>query len=206
MRWRAAVVVSCVSATTIRRSVPDERVRGAKGDDAAFAYAFDTRSDFFDFVGIQIAAGLEDDVLHAAGDEEFALGSVGAIAGAEPARLGPSGKKSARWLLRCGNSRASWKARETRARLLRGLRLRWPAAFAMRTSCPGSDRPTETNESTAESFSADSAETGTARPSRSKMSRDTRSTRGSRPSGGIVTAREDSANPYTGRSASLRKP
>src|SRR6202007_2918635 len=39
---------------------------------------------FFDFVGIKIAAAFDDDVLHAAGDEDFSLRAVATVAGIQP--------------------------------------------------------------------------------------------------------------------------
>ncbi len=41
---------------------------------------------FLDFVGIQAAAGLEDDVFDVRCDKELAIGAVGAIAGVKPTR------------------------------------------------------------------------------------------------------------------------
>jgi len=58
-----------------------------EGDDAAFANAFDTRCELFDFVRIEIAAAFDDDVFDAAGDIDFALGAVGAVSGIYPGKF-----------------------------------------------------------------------------------------------------------------------
>src|SRR5437879_3781178 len=59
-------------------------VRQAERDDASLANSLGARGKFLDFVRIQIASALDDDVLHASGDVDLALGAVGAIAGIYP--------------------------------------------------------------------------------------------------------------------------
>src|SRR5271163_1127728 len=56
----------------------------AESDDAAFANAFDARGEFFDFVRVEVAAAFDDDVFHAAGDVDFAVGAIGTVAGIYP--------------------------------------------------------------------------------------------------------------------------
>ena len=56
-------------------------------DDAAFANAFGAPGKFFDFVRIKIAAALDDDVLDAAGDENFVVGAIGTIARIHPRKF-----------------------------------------------------------------------------------------------------------------------
>ena len=49
-------------------------------DDAALANSFGATGELLDFVRIEIAAAFDDDVLDAAGDVNFAVGPIGAIA------------------------------------------------------------------------------------------------------------------------------
>src|SRR6266571_1423671 len=56
----------------------------AKRNDASLAHAFGARSQLLDFVRIKIPARLDDDVFHAASDENFALGAICAVAGVHP--------------------------------------------------------------------------------------------------------------------------
>ena len=82
---RASGLVSFVSAITIRRSVPFCRIGRAERRDAALADAGDRRDRFLDLVRIGVAAGADDDVLHAAGDVDVAARDVGAVAALDPA-------------------------------------------------------------------------------------------------------------------------
>ena len=63
----------------------------AERDDAAFADAIGAAGELFDFVRIEIAATLDDDVLDAAGDEDFAVGAIGTIAGIDPSKFAVRG-------------------------------------------------------------------------------------------------------------------
>src|SRR5205085_6795779 len=61
------------------------RIGGAERRDAALADAGDRRDRFLDLVRIGVAAGADDDVLHAAGDVDVAARDVGAVAALDPA-------------------------------------------------------------------------------------------------------------------------
>src|SRR5213082_146223 len=59
-------------------------VRQAEGHDTAFANSIGARRKFLDFVRIQIAPAFDDDVLHAAGNVDFSVGAIRAIARIHP--------------------------------------------------------------------------------------------------------------------------
>ena len=66
-------------------------VRQAERDDTAFANSFGARREFLDFVRIQIAPALDDDVLHAAGNVNFTVGAIRTVAGVHPRVFPPAG-------------------------------------------------------------------------------------------------------------------
>ncbi len=55
-------------------------------DHAALAHARNARHAVFDFVRVQIVSRMNDDVFHAAGNVNLAIGAVRAVAGVDPAR------------------------------------------------------------------------------------------------------------------------
>ena len=71
----------------------DELLRAAgfvfqtESDNTAFANAIDARGEFFDLMGIEIAAAFDDDVLDATSDVDFSFGAIRAISGIYPGVL-----------------------------------------------------------------------------------------------------------------------
>ena len=70
------------------------RIRRAECHHATRAHSGDSRRDFFDLVRIKISAALDNHVLCAPGDEEFAISPVRAVAGIEPASFALSARAS----------------------------------------------------------------------------------------------------------------
>ena len=97
---------------------------------------------------IKIVARMNDDVLHAAGNIDFAVGAIGAVAGIDPSRRDALREAAPTSRLRFGSSPAWWMGRETRAALPCALRTSSPRSFTIRTSWRGTGGPTETNEIT----------------------------------------------------------
>src|SRR3569623_1081423 len=70
------------------QSLGAERVVAARErGDAALADADERAHRLFQFVRINVVAAADDDVLHPAGDDEFAVGEVTAVAGIQPVVL-----------------------------------------------------------------------------------------------------------------------
>src|SRR5260370_2608692 len=78
-------------------------VRKPKCNNAALAKTVDPRGQFLHLVRVQISAALDDDVLHATSDVNFAVRAIGAIAGVHPGEFVFPGR-STYWkkLIRCG--------------------------------------------------------------------------------------------------------
>src|SRR5215813_1031830 len=63
------------------------RVFEAEGNDAPFANPVDAACELLDFVRIEIAAAFDNDVLDAAGDENFAFGAISTVARIDPGKF-----------------------------------------------------------------------------------------------------------------------
>ena len=84
-------------------------VRSAEGHHASVAHARNASGDFFHFVGINVAAAFDDQVLGAAGDIKFAIGLVGKVSGIEPAVLAGKLRGSGGIAIVAGGGRRSAK-------------------------------------------------------------------------------------------------
>ena len=81
-----------IALSEVARFRRDDQALGAagfigytEGNHASVANAVDAPSDFFDFLGMKIAAALDDYVFRASGDVKLAFGDVSEVARIEPA-------------------------------------------------------------------------------------------------------------------------
>ena len=159
----------------------------AEGDDAAAADAGHGGGDLFDLLRDEVAAGLDDEVLPAAGDEDLAVGHVGEVAAVEP----PAGQRDGRRRLRLA----------VVARGGRGPAKDQAAHGALRDLGPRivDQADLVLGQRAAHGHEAQRAgvvgAAGTARRSRSKAARATGPLAGARPTGGKDSPTELSARP-----------
>ncbi len=63
------------------------RIGGGKCRDVTGAHADDTADGLFEFLRVDVMAATDDDVLLAAGDEQFAVGEIAEVAGVKPVAI-----------------------------------------------------------------------------------------------------------------------
>ena len=95
-RARASRLLSRDSATITSRSVPATGSAAPNATTQPLRTPGTLRHGVLDFVRIKIVPRMDDDVLHAAGDVDFAVGAIRAVAGVDPSRRRALGKQRRR--------------------------------------------------------------------------------------------------------------